>query len=695
MVFIALSLLLSSALADDPGYALLFDGNNDYVYLGDTGTVLGNGNWTSTKSITLWVFVTGGSPPDTTPPSGEMLVGTDRPRLFGLQRAMFNGQDAIWGWNSDGIGFNAVGTSYALGEWFHLALVHNNDVLSLYKNGILVGSVASGDTYLPSGVIDGNLYLGGSGRSASPLYFEGQFDEVGFWNIALTQSDISSLMNSVYTEIHPLWGDLTAYYRMSDGEGTVLSDDSNFDNTGSLLGGMSSANWVISGAFGGSGDPTPTGTETQLPTQTPTQTLTPTSTATATLTPTINQSATSSPTATGSQPVTNTPTSTATNQPALTSTLTSTSLPTHTPTHTSTPTSTATAIPTPTPTHPNTATSSPTATLTQTPTLTATSLLTQTSTPTSTGEPQPSSTPTNTATPGSPGTALVEIGFYDSTGSPYDIKVVGDLVYLASVMGGLQIYDVSNPSQPVLRGTLPFPVRAYGVDVQGPYAYIADIRAGLRIVDVSSPASPVQVGAHSTPGMAFDVTVSGDYAYLADRFGGLRIFNVANPTSPVEVGFIIPGSETLSVAVVDSYAFLANYYTGMVVVDVQNPSLPTISAIYDTSDAYGIQISGAYAYVADGGNGLHIFDITNPSAPIRVGGFDTPGWSRSLRVVGTLVYIADWSTGLSVVDASNIVLPTGITQYQGGIGRIRDVDVANGYIFLADYDYGLRILTWQ
>ena len=624
--------------ADDPGFALAFDGTNDYVNLGDTGNVMGNGGWTGAKSVSLWLRVTGTTPPTTEPLTGETLFTTDRPRLFGLSRAVFNGLDRIWVWNSDGNGLDSVGAEFVSGEWFHLTIVHANNQLSLYKNGFLVGSVTSGATYFPPGTPDGNLYLGGSGRADPALYFDGQLDEVAFWNIPLSEVEISGVMNAAITDAHPLWSNLTAYYRMSDGAGTALTDDSAQANSGVLLGGMSDANWVVSGAFGGSSSPANTPTETQpaVHTATPTSTATP------------------------NQFNTHTPTSTATNTPASTST----------------PTSTQTVT--------------PTSLSTQTPTPTATSTHTRTPTPTA----QPAGTATPTLTPATPGGSLTQIAFLAIPGAPHDIDVVDGYAYIAAISGGLRIVDVRDPTHPVEVGALPWPVRAYGVAIDGNYAYIADFRSGLRVVDIANPAAPVQVGALDTPGLPIDVAFSAGYAYVADRLSGVRIIRVDNPGQPVEVASIVTPDEALSVDVVGGFAYTAAYTAGLVSSDVHDPSAPETLSTFPTSRAYGIRVSGSNAYVADGGYGLWIIDVSAPSNPRQVGRYDTPGWARSLRIAGNLVYVADWTHGISVVDASNPSQPDLVAQYQTP-GKTRDVDVEGQYIYVADYDYGLRILTWQ
>lgn len=231
-------------------YALQFDGLDDYGTLGDTGDLFGSPDWINRKVVSLWVQPTGAVGPVTHPASGELIVGSDRPRNFGITRAVYEGGDRLWVWNVDADGVDGVGIEFTPGEWLHVALVHENGLLSAYKNGQFVGSIPSGPTYVPDHVTgDGQLYLGGSGRTNPAFYFSGQLDEVRFWNTAL---DGNTILDWAFRELdasHPAWADLSAYYQMSDGLGTGLSDNSGHGHGGQLLGGMEDANWVLSGAF--------------------------------------------------------------------------------------------------------------------------------------------------------------------------------------------------------------------------------------------------------------------------------------------------------------------------------------------------------------------------------------------------------------------------------------------------------------
>ena len=388
---------VTPAYAEDAGYALAFDGSNDFVVLGQTASILGPG-WEGTKSVNLWVKPVGTAEVCVNPGPGwcDAIFG-DRPRWWGISRGVINGVDRIWVWNYDGSAgttTDLIGIEYTPEEWVHISLVHGGGRLKAYKNGVEVGNLASGLTVQPNATP--KLHLGGIINNASRNWtFKGEIDEVRLWSRELSEAEINQDM------YRTLVGDesgLAAYYQMSDGVGLVLTDDSLNSWDGTLMDGAVDVPpdgfppaWVISGAFSVSEPGTPTPTATVEP-------VTPTPTATA-------EPVTPTPTATA-EPVTPTPTATA--EP-VTPTPTATAEPV-------TPTPTATAEPvTPTPT----ATAEP---VTPTPTATAEPV---TPTPTATVEPV---TPTPTLTPPPASDAGYALSFDGSN----DFVVLGQT---ASILG--------------------------------------------------------------------------------------------------------------------------------------------------------------------------------------------------------------------------------------------------------------------
>ena len=324
------------AFADSVNYALRFDGTNDLVELPATQDILGTG-WQSTKTVSFWMKPTGQAKVCANSSVGfcDAVFG-DRPRWWGVSRGVINGNDRIWVFNSDGsptTPADILSFTYTPGEWLHLSIVHGGGVLRVYKNGVEIASTLSGPTQQPNTGALPKLQLGGIINNTSRVWtFEGELDEVSLWNVARSAAEIQQDMFHALSGSEP---GLRAYYAMSNGAGTTLTDDSSFAWDGILRDGVNGVPpngnpplWVPSDAWGGS-TATPTSTPLPtlvVPTATPTPeaaTATATSTATATATPTAT--ATATPTATATHTATATPTFTPSSTPGITSTFTPTS----------------------------------------------------------------------------------------------------------------------------------------------------------------------------------------------------------------------------------------------------------------------------------------------------------------------------------------------------------------------------------
>ncbi|HZK62294.1 MAG TPA: LamG-like jellyroll fold domain-containing protein, partial [Anaerovoracaceae bacterium] len=126
--------------------------------------------------------------------------------------------------------------------------------LSAYKNGVLVDSVSSGTTMQPNTGASPRIQAGGVINNINRNWsFHGEIDELRLYATELTQTEIQATM---FSELTGTETGLRAYYKMSDGAGTLVTDDSINDFNIYLFdgGGIVPANgsyplWVTSGAF--------------------------------------------------------------------------------------------------------------------------------------------------------------------------------------------------------------------------------------------------------------------------------------------------------------------------------------------------------------------------------------------------------------------------------------------------------------
>jgi len=117
----------------------------------------------------------------------------------------------------------------------------NSETASIYIDGKLDRSGSPGYTLSANS----DPVTIGMDYGPHPRYFDGVIDEVRIWNTARTQSDITANMN----ELTGNKSGLVAYYKMSNGSGTTLSDNSGNNHNGTISG----ATWVTSTAPIGGG----------------------------------------------------------------------------------------------------------------------------------------------------------------------------------------------------------------------------------------------------------------------------------------------------------------------------------------------------------------------------------------------------------------------------------------------------------
>jgi hypothetical protein len=111
--------------------------------------------------------------------------------LFGLK---YNSScQSNLGWNSSG-GNNSVLTD---GNW-HMVTAAFSTSINIYIDGIQISSVVAPQASADN--CDGDIQFG-RGWSNFPQYFVGKLDDIGIWNRALTQEEITDLYNSCNKDI--------------------------------------------------------------------------------------------------------------------------------------------------------------------------------------------------------------------------------------------------------------------------------------------------------------------------------------------------------------------------------------------------------------------------------------------------------------------------------------------------------------
>jgi hypothetical protein len=85
---------------------------------------------------------------------------------------------------------------YNDGQWHHGVVTFDNpnNIVRLFVDGAQIGTLST--TSNPDNTGSQPLRIGGNAQSLTEDFFIGQLDEVGVWNRALTNAEITSLMNT-------------------------------------------------------------------------------------------------------------------------------------------------------------------------------------------------------------------------------------------------------------------------------------------------------------------------------------------------------------------------------------------------------------------------------------------------------------------------------------------------------------------
>ena len=266
-----------------------------------------------------------------------------------------------------------------------------------------------------------------------------------------------------------------------------------------------------------------------------------------------------------------------------------------------------------------------------------------------------------------------------STVGSFDLTFEGNYAY--GLTGGLKIYDVSDPAQPVLLNTYyDFPtyqgdtpglldVAVYQQTAYVSYYYFIDRcyeGGNLDVIDVSDPLNPVRLltlapvgGWHLGWG---DIEIIGHYAYIISY--GVEVFDLTNPHEPQFIDFfgsegtgMFPLTSKMTIFNREMYVTTAQFSTPCFGVsemwqlfNFSNPTyltevftyLDEIIGIYRIADGY------IYAYLPGvGAQVISVVDHVNPVASF------VPFFPHSIAVIDGFIY-AGHEEGLDMLRMSAV-----------------------------------------
>ena len=223
-----------------------------------------------------------------------------------------------------------------------------------------------------------------------------------------------------------------------------------------------------------------------------------------------------------------------------------------------------------------------------------------------------------------------------------DAFVIGDYIYIGTEngSGGIQIVDISDPTDPTLVSTYTAtvgnshnvfgdPARELLFVVGG---YTGTNNGGVQIFDVSNPVSPVPIGLWDNQ-YVHDMAIEGTNGLLAMISASkFRLIDLTDPSAPVNLGTTYhdptgsvhatwPAGDGVHVAIAEE-----TIGGHVKLLDVSDPGAIVMTDSYNAfpgASAHNVHIEGNRMFVSWYARGTRILDISDPFDIFEIGYFDT------------------------------------------------------------------------
>ncbi|MCX6646879.1 MAG: hypothetical protein NTY09_11100 [bacterium] len=317
-----------------------------------------------------------------------------------------------------------------------------------------------------------------------------------------------------------------------------------------------------------------------------------------------------------------------------------------------------------------------------------------------------------------------------------DYEVSGNYLFIAAYFNGIQVYDITNPDNPVWVRQIPIPgfSEVFDMTISGGYLYAATYYQNVMVIDIDPIDQASVVGSLDTSPVGIAIACNGTTVYTAGPTypdGEFSIVDATDPTAPTEtislplVGYpvaveysigyayvvtdsnfyiidvdppasasivttIATGGNGQNVAIDGGYAYLANNI-GLQIVDIDPPvSASIINTVTLGDSCYAVDVKDGYAFAADMSSGIEIVDVDPPGAASVVNSVLYPGFMSEARINGN--YLIAGALGRTLmIDITN-PMAASINKVIDYPGSVFEVAASGITMLLANADCGTLVV---
>lgn len=284
------------------------------------------------------------------------------------------------------------------------------------------------------------------------------------------------------------------------------------------------------------------------------------------------------------------------------------------------------------------------------------------------------------------------INQYNSSGyRTTGIAFADNTAFLAETKGGLGIYDLTDPEAIVDVAAVRESGYMADLYVDGNRVYSADFYNGIRILDAADRAEPVQLADISTAASPVAVAAAGDLVYVADWAAGVTVIDVGDPAAPAILNSVTVGGIGIELFLHNNLLIAAGEYGGMSILSLDTPELPELLSSWSASGfVYNLRAQGDILALAGGGGGLELVSIADPANPVMLGQFDTAGIAADVELNANTACVADFYAGVYVLDITDPANPVQLALIPEATGA-ESLVLLDNHLYVARGSLGLDV----
>ncbi len=336
-------------------------------------------------------------------------------------------------------------------------------------------------------------------------------------------------------------------------------------------------------------------------------------------------------------------------------------------------------------------------------------------------------------------TSIQQISHIDTIAQ--DVFIQDTIAYVAAGNEGLQVFDISDPTNPLEIGRFTKHGGVWNVVTKKDYAYViigtcndfadSEIRiydkktvecnSDLYVLDISNPAKPDIVNSYSLTSDKGEsawkwLEIFGNHLYVTDSQRNLNILDISEPSAPKGIDSL--DIQVSNLVLTDDYLYIlspSNFqfkegggYTSDSRVVMIDPVFSTIVGNFqlpEETPGVGLAVAGKIAYIywnvpclsGCTFDGWLTVDFSDPKNPKRMTTADyLPIQAQDTVTDNQYTYIAAGKTGLRILDITDPHNPIEIDAFGGSLPVMAfSVDTVDDYIYLAHGIAGLSILRYS